>query len=840
MLIIKGMRGERYEWRVVHRGGKTFRQRFRVGAPEHEHEAHKKASEKDIVNILEGMSIGSTRKIYGIDVTRVGKDAYTITLPKKETIEKEDSTQEKDKKPKKERKKSVSKKQKVEKETSGNLSAKAVAKVLMEIIRDKKRHLSYVKKEKEEVKLSTTQEYTKKGKEALARKDYVKALEHYKNAAASSAADSPVGKPVSTLAQKVAELKSLVSQQRKEEEKKESKKEIAEKLAEGIVGTQIEYKSGSRNIKAHVNDARVWADGDKVRVYMDFKHEELDKRYLPSGVYYDGEVHFNYPAFSNSGSKKDAVHDAMIDFEETIERHLTKLKTSDNQQREEEKKEAKKEPVPVDKLSNETISKYMAADDGLASIMKDFGLSKSEAFKYQTSVESENTKRIAEKRKEEAKKEEKEVASRVAKIYPSPESLSTKDVERLSRALVSSGIQKEFGGNTKDAFAFRSLLQKELKKREGMDVPTKEGEISFSKDKPAKFKGFPDSAAALLRDLKAGKLRGHRLGSRMFAKPYLGTHIIEKEGKVFASKDLLDMLEDISKKGKVEKKKDSYKEHISDNISKHNAENRDTKFHAKHWSVKGRERVYVKFAGKDFGFLERKGNAKWDDSGIKKMWLSDKESGIISKLSDNLNKHPDISGPKEEKKKLVIGEPKKEKMSDVERKAKEKEAREEKKLREKKEKVKETEQEKEFKALAKGTKVKVKGAPGMFNVVSYDKEKNRYSLINARGFPVTASPKNVIKKSLIFIKDGVDVEFLEFDEDVVQKIDKADLIKAFTPSVLKSWAEKMRKEGGEHPFQWCVNKASSFIGDPKGFCAVVHKEAYGMTPMQKKKKKSSG
>jgi len=47
----------------------------------------------------------------------------------------------------------------------------------------------------------------------------------------------------------------------------------------------------------------------------------------------------------------------------------------------------------------------------------------------------------------------------------------------------------------------------------------------------------------------------------------------------------------------------------------------------------------------------------------------------------------------------------------------------------------------------------------------------------------------------------------------------------------------MRSEGGDHPFTWCVKKASKFAGDPKAFCGAVHLAAYGMTPTQRKAQK---
>lgn len=70
--------------------------------------------------------------------------------------------------------------------------------------------------------------------------------------------------------------------------------------------------------------------------------------------------------------------------------------------------------------------------------------------------------------------------------------------------------------------------------------------------------------------------------------------------------------------------------------------------------------------------------------------------------------------------------------------------------------------------------------------------------------------------------------------------DLVDFIKAETPDLIKSWAEKMKQEGGEHPFSWCVAKAKKFSKDPEAFCAATHKEAFGMTPMEIKEQKKGG
>lgn len=61
-----------------------------------------------------------------------------------------------------------------------------------------------------------------------------------------------------------------------------------------------------------------------------------------------------------------------------------------------------------------------------------------------------------------------------------------------------------------------------------------------------------------------------------------------------------------------------------------------------------------------------------------------------------------------------------------------------------------------------------------------------------------------------------------------------DLVKGDSEAVMESWARKMKIEGGEHPFTWCVKKAKKFADDPEGFCSAVHQKAFGKTPMERK------
>jgi hypothetical protein len=68
-------------------------------------------------------------------------------------------------------------------------------------------------------------------------------------------------------------------------------------------------------------------------------------------------------------------------------------------------------------------------------------------------------------------------------------------------------------------------------------------------------------------------------------------------------------------------------------------------------------------------------------------------------------------------------------------------------------------------------------------------------------------------------------------------LDLVDFIKAHPEAAIRGWAEKMKREGGDHPHAWCAKKAAKFSSDPNAFCAAVHMEAFGMTPSQRAKKK---
>lgn len=64
-----------------------------------------------------------------------------------------------------------------------------------------------------------------------------------------------------------------------------------------------------------------------------------------------------------------------------------------------------------------------------------------------------------------------------------------------------------------------------------------------------------------------------------------------------------------------------------------------------------------------------------------------------------------------------------------------------------------------------------------------------------------------------------------------------DLVKSNSNEVLEGWSRKMKIEGGEHPFSWCVTKAKKFADDPEAFCGKIHSLAFGKTPMEMKEEK---
>lgn len=70
-----------------------------------------------------------------------------------------------------------------------------------------------------------------------------------------------------------------------------------------------------------------------------------------------------------------------------------------------------------------------------------------------------------------------------------------------------------------------------------------------------------------------------------------------------------------------------------------------------------------------------------------------------------------------------------------------------------------------------------------------------------------------------------------------QGLDLVDFVKANPGKVVAGWATKMKKEGGKHPFTYCVKKAKDFASDPAAFCAAAHMEAFGTTPAERTKAK---
>jgi len=71
-------------------------------------------------------------------------------------------------------------------------------------------------------------------------------------------------------------------------------------------------------------------------------------------------------------------------------------------------------------------------------------------------------------------------------------------------------------------------------------------------------------------------------------------------------------------------------------------------------------------------------------------------------------------------------------------------------------------------------------------------------------------------------------------KQILNKLFEFDLHKAGS---LEGWVEKMKKHGGEHPFNWCLSQMKDNINNPEGFCAKIHKKAFGKTPMERKAEK---
>jgi len=67
-----------------------------------------------------------------------------------------------------------------------------------------------------------------------------------------------------------------------------------------------------------------------------------------------------------------------------------------------------------------------------------------------------------------------------------------------------------------------------------------------------------------------------------------------------------------------------------------------------------------------------------------------------------------------------------------------------------------------------------------------------------------------------------------------ESLDLVDFLKAHPSKAIQAWAAKMKREGGDHPYTFCLKKARDFASDPNAFCAAVHLEAFGMTPSQRK------
>lgn len=75
---------------------------------------------------------------------------------------------------------------------------------------------------------------------------------------------------------------------------------------------------------------------------------------------------------------------------------------------------------------------------------------------------------------------------------------------------------------------------------------------------------------------------------------------------------------------------------------------------------------------------------------------------------------------------------------------------------------------------------------------------------------------------------------LGMDTDVLvgETLGLVDFIKANPTEVIEAWGKKMKREGGDKPFDWCV-KSAGFADDPEAFCSAVHEAAYGKTPSER-------
>ncbi len=72
-----------------------------------------------------------------------------------------------------------------------------------------------------------------------------------------------------------------------------------------------------------------------------------------------------------------------------------------------------------------------------------------------------------------------------------------------------------------------------------------------------------------------------------------------------------------------------------------------------------------------------------------------------------------------------------------------------------------------------------------------------------------------------------------------EDLDLVDFIKAYPVKALDGLAESMKREGGDHPFAWCIEKLGGSIKEPQAICASAHLKAFGATPAQRRAKEKT-
>lgn len=72
------------------------------------------------------------------------------------------------------------------------------------------------------------------------------------------------------------------------------------------------------------------------------------------------------------------------------------------------------------------------------------------------------------------------------------------------------------------------------------------------------------------------------------------------------------------------------------------------------------------------------------------------------------------------------------------------------------------------------------------------------------------------------------------DDIIGEPLGLVDFLKAHPVKALDSLADAMKREGGDHPFAWCVSKLEGKAEDARAVCASAHMKAYGVTPAQRR------